>query len=130
MCKKLMKPESVSWNPRFPNFFEQYKKSEMCLRSTSSNINVFLLAVFLENKITAKVSKAKNKLLISTPRLREELPLLTFLVFSTFLSSFAFSICLLPTLQSFSELQFVLVNSQTGEGCALQAGVYRATAAQ
>lgn len=90
---------------------------------------VFLLALFLENK-TAKVSKAKNKLFLSTPCLGEELPLLTFLVFSTFLSSFAFSICLLPTLQSFSELQFVLVNSQTGEGCALQAGVYRATAAQ
>lgn len=90
---------------------------------------MFLLALFLENRITAKVSKAKNKLFISTPCLREELPLLTFLVFSTFLS-FAFSICLLPTLQSFSELQFVLVNSQTGEGCALQAGVYRATAAQ
>lgn len=62
--------------------------------------------------------------------LREELSLLTFLVFSTFLCFLAFSICLLPTLQSFSQLQFVLVNSQTGEGCALQAGVYRATAAQ
>lgn len=32
MCKKLTKPESASWNSRFPNFFEQYKKSEMCLR--------------------------------------------------------------------------------------------------
>lgn len=72
----------------------------------------------------------QRKLFFSTICLREELPRLTFLVFDTFLCFFAFSICLLPALQSFSLLQFVLVNSQTGEGCALQAGVYRATAAQ
>lgn len=41
MTKMLVEQDDVRLKPRFPNFFEWYKKSELCLRSTHSNISVF-----------------------------------------------------------------------------------------
>lgn len=70
---------------------------------------IFTWIVFVKNP-AAKVSNAKRKsLFFSTICLREELPLLTFLVLPTFLSSFAFFICLLPSLQSFHSFSLFLL---------------------